>query len=143
MRRLRQPNALTESVTAAVKNHMRYAHVDEMRASKWKRIAADRNFPVELELHRIDCISCHGFLQNYVLMLDKLRELECEQRDAALPPPLLNGNDLIALGMKPGAAMGILLREIADLQLENQLKTRAEALEYAAKKLRTGIITPA
>lgn len=139
MKRLRHMNALTESVTAAVKNHMRYAHVDEMRASTWKRIAADRNFPVELELHRIDCISCHGFLQNYVRMLDKLRDLECEQRDAALPPPFLNGNDLIALGMKPGAAMGILLREIADLQLENQLKTRAEALEYARKKLRTEI----
>jgi len=135
MKRLRHPNTLIESVVSAVRNHMKYIRIDEMRASKWKRTAADKNFPVELELHRIDCISCHGFLQNYVAMLDRLHALELEQRDSALPPPLLNGNDLIQLGMKPGVQMGILLREIADLQLENELKTKEEALEYAREKI--------
>lgn len=135
LKRLRLPGAVIESVVPAVRNHMRFARVDEMKPAKWKRIIADPNFDVELELHRIDCISCHGFLNNYLLMLDRMRAMELEARSTALPPPLLNGKDLIALGMKPGIAMGILLREITDLQLNDQLKSRDEALAFARTKL--------
>lgn len=135
LKRLRLPGAVIDSVVPAVRNHMRFARVDEMKPAKWKRIIADPNFHVELELHRIDCISCHGLLDNYLLMLDRMREMELEARTTALPPPFLNGKDLIALGMKPGIAMGILLREIMDLQLENQLTSREEALAFARRKL--------
>ena len=74
---------------------------------------------------------------NYLLMLDRLAQLEREAKDTALPPPLLNGGDLIRLGMKPGPAMGILLHEITDLQLENELRTKEEALAFARAKLFT------
>ena len=134
LKRLHLPNAVIASVVPAVRNHMRFARVDEMKPAKWKRIIADPNFAVELELHRIDCISCHAFLNNYLLMLDRMREMELEGREAALPPPLLNGKDLIGMGMKPGVAMGILLREITDLQLNGQLNSREEALAYAREK---------
>lgn len=135
LKRLRLPNNMIESVVQAVRNHMRFAHIDKMRPAKWKRIAADKNFPVELELHRIDCISCHAFLDNYVLMLDRLRQLEHEAKNTALPPPLVNGSDLIGIGMKPGPAMGILLQEIMDLQLENELKTKEDALQFARNRI--------
>jgi hypothetical protein len=36
---------------------------------------------------------------------------------------LLTGNDLIALGVKPGKALGALLAEIRELQLADELKT--------------------
>ena len=134
LKRLHLPNAVIASVVPAVRNHMRFARVDEMKPAKWKRIIADPNFAVELELHRIDCISCHAFLNNYLLMLDRMREMELEGREAALPPSLLNGKDLIGMGMKPGVAMGILLREITDLQLNGQLNSREEALAYAREK---------
>ena len=137
LKRLHHSNAVIESVVPAVRNHMRFAHIDKMKAAKWKRIAADKNFPVELELHRIDCISCHALMGNYLLMLDRLAQLEREAKDTALPPPLLNGGDLIRLGMKPGPAMGILLHEITDLQLENELRTKEEALAFARAKLFT------
>ena len=137
LKRLHHSNAVIESVVPAVRNHMRFAHIDKMKAAKWKRIVADKNFPVELELHRIDCISCHALMGNYLLMLDRLAQLEREAKDTALPPPLLNGGDLIRLGMKPGPAMGILLHEITDLQLENELRTKEEALAFARAKLFT------
>lgn len=133
LKRLRLPNAVIDSVVPAVRNHMRFAAIDKMRESKWKRIAADPNFPLELELHRIDCISSHGLLGNYLLMLDRVRNLEEEEKTRDLPPPLLNGNDLITLGMKPGPAIGKILREITDLQLENELTSKEEALEFVRR----------
>jgi tRNA nucleotidyltransferase/poly(A) polymerase len=50
-------------------------------------------------------------------------------------PPLLTGNDLIALGMKPGPDMGTLLHEIRDKQLSEELKTKRAAKAWAKKKL--------
>ncbi len=134
LRKLRLPNAVIESVVPAVRNHMKFAHVDKMKPATWRRMIADKNFPVELELHRIDCISCHGLMGNYYLMLDRLRLLELEGQAAALPPPLLTGKDMIALGMKPGVKMGVMLREIADLQLNGVLKDRESAIEYVQQR---------
>jgi len=125
--RLRQPSALTASVTAAVRNHMRFASVHLMKRAKWMRIVADPNFPVELELHRLDCIACHGILDNYVLMLDRLTEYN---RLPAPTKPFLTGHDLIGLGVKPGPKFGRVLKEAEDLRLEGELKTREESLAW-------------
>ena len=125
--RLRLPSALTDSVVSAIRNHMRFASVHAMKKAKWMRIIADPNFPLELELHRLDCIACHGLLDNYVLMLDRMREY------AKLPvpkKPFLNGDDIIALGVKPGAVFSRILSEAEDLRLEGELKSREQALEW-------------
>ena len=43
-----------------------------MREAKLRRLIADSNFPLELELHRLDCIACHQFMENFVFLLDQL-----------------------------------------------------------------------
>ena len=45
------------------------------------------------------------------------------------PAPLLTGNDLIAHGLKPGAAFKRLLEQVRDAQLEGTLGTREQALQ--------------
>ena len=133
LKRLKMTTALTDHVTAAVRNHMRFASVQKMRPAKWRRLLADPNFPLELELHRLDCSACHGFLDNYLWLLDRMNELHMSNTPA-LPPPLLTGRDLIGLGIQPGPAMGKLLNRLRDLQLEGEISSREEALE-AVKKL--------
>ena len=133
LKRLKMTTSLTGHVTAAVRNHMRFASVQKMRPAKWRRLLADPNFPLELELHRLDCSACHGFLDNYLWLLDRMNELKMSDTPA-LPPPLLTGRDLIGLGIQPGPAMGKLLNRLRDLQLEGEISNRAEALE-AVKKL--------
>ena len=135
LRRLKQPAALTEHVVAAVRNHMRFASVRKMRPAKWRRLMADSNFPLELELHRLDCMACHGFMENYVWLLDRMTELRLAG-DQALPPPLLTGHDLIRCGISPGPAMGRLLNSLRDLQLEGRISSRQEALKALEKLLR-------
>ncbi|MAT39206.1 MAG: polynucleotide adenylyltransferase [Ectothiorhodospiraceae bacterium] len=50
------------------------------------------------------------------------------------PEPLLGGKDLISLGMRPGPAMGEVLREAFDLQLEGKLSSREDALAWAKER---------
>ena len=44
--------------------------------------------------------------------------------------PLLQGKDLLALGIQPGQAMGVLLRKIELARDDGRIKTREEALAY-------------
>jgi poly(A) polymerase len=125
--RLRLPSAMIDCITAAIRHHMRFASVHAMKKAKWMRIIADPNFPVELELHRLDCIACHGLLDNYVLMLDRMREYA---RLPAPTKPFLTGDDIIALGLKPGAVFRRILGEAEDLRLEGELKSREQALDW-------------
>ncbi|MGD0060922.1 MAG: CCA tRNA nucleotidyltransferase [Verrucomicrobiia bacterium] len=132
LRRLRFPNDQIEKIVRCVSEHMRFQFVKEMRPAKLKRILARDTFPEELELHRIDCASSHRNLENYEFLKAKAAELPPE---AIKPEPLLNGHDLLALGLTPGPRVGQILREIEELQLEERLKSRAEALEFAKSRV--------
>lgn len=48
------------------------------------------------------------------------------------PAPLLGGDDLVAAGWKPGPRFKDVLDRVYDAQLEEKIRTRAEALELAA-----------
>ena len=55
--------------------------------------------------------------------------------EGVAPEPLVTGDDLIAIGLRPGRAIGKMLEEIYDAQLENAVKTREQALETARSAL--------
>lgn len=130
LRRLKFPRRNSERIVHAVRHHMRFAHVDKMRRSTWRSLLAEPDFALELELHRIDCSSSHRMLQNYVLLLDRLAEVQTERK---LPDPLVHGIDLMAIGIKPGPGMGKLLKLIREKQLDGELHTREEAIALAMK----------
>ncbi|WP_231363793.1 CCA tRNA nucleotidyltransferase [Verrucomicrobium sp. 3C] len=128
--RLRQPNSLIEAVVAMVANHMAFKDAREMRPATLKRLLARATFPLELELHRIDCLACHGDLSIYEFLHSKLEELPPSDIS---PPRLLTGHDLIALGLGPGPRLGSLLEAIRESQLNGQIRTREQALELAER----------
>ncbi|MGO9608142.1 MAG: CCA tRNA nucleotidyltransferase [Verrucomicrobiia bacterium] len=132
LRRLRFPNEEIDKIALCVREHMRFQFVKEMRPAKLKRILARDTFPDELELHRIDCASSHRNMENYEFLKAKTAELPPE---VVKPEPLLNGHDLLALGLTPGPMVGQILREVEELQLEERLKSRAEALEFAKSRV--------
>jgi poly(A) polymerase len=132
LRRLRFSNDDIERIVLCVAEHMRFQHVQEMRPAKLKRILARATFPDELELHRIDCEASHRNLENYEFLRVKAAKLPPE---VVQPPPLVRGRDLIALGLKPGPMVGQILREVEELQLEERLKSREEALAFAQRRV--------
>ena len=88
---------------------------------------ARETLATELELHRVDCLSSHRRTANYVYLLDKLAEFANEP---VIPPPLLTGTDLIALGFQPGPAIGTCLKAVQERQLNGELDTTEAALEW-------------
>jgi putative nucleotidyltransferase with HDIG domain len=130
--RLRFPNQVIEGVEALIANHMKFMEVPKMRESTLKRFMRQPDFEAHMELHRLDCLSSHGGLENYEFVRRKQQEVPPEQLK---PAPLLTGRELIAAGYKPGPRFGIVLSEIEDAQLEGRISTAEEALELAKKEL--------
>ena len=84
-------------------------------------------FDEHMELHRVDCISSHEDLRNYIFIQEKLEEIPEEQ---IRPPRILTGHDLIGLGLKPGPLFKEILTGIEDEQLEGRIVSHEEALTY-------------
>jgi putative nucleotidyltransferase with HDIG domain len=126
MTRLRFSNEEIESVVEAIRNHMVFKDTPNMRPAKLRRFMGRQNFPLELELHRVDCLGSHGDLQTYNLLVNKQKEFENE---AIIPPPLLTGRDLIALGLKPSPRFGEILEAVQTAQLDGEINDRAGALK--------------
>jgi poly(A) polymerase len=127
MERLRFSRAEIDATVEAVRQHMVFKDVPNMRVAKLKRFMARPTFDDELELHRVDCASSHAMMDNYEFLLKKKEEFANEP---IIPPPLVSGDDLIALGLKPGPKFGEILEAVETRQLEGALKDREEALEW-------------
>lgn len=130
--RLRCSASLVKNVSAAVANHMKFASVDRMKRSTWLKMIAAPTFPTDMELNRVDCASCHGKMEGWLLMLDRWRALDGA---LAVPPLPVNGSDLIALGYTPGPALGRMLNTLRDEFLEGRLPVQDALLAFAKEHL--------
>jgi poly(A) polymerase len=131
MERLRFSRAEIDATVEAVRQHMVFKDVPNMRVAKLKRFMARPTFEDELELHRVDCASSHRMMENYDFLRQKKEEFANEP---IIPPPLLRGDDLIALGLKPGPRFGEILEAVETRQLEGTLTGREEALEWVKRE---------
>jgi poly(A) polymerase len=129
--RLKAPNSLIDGVYGCIDNHMNFMNVKNMRLSTLKRFLSRTTFEDEMELHRVDCLSSHGGLDNYDFLRQKQLEIPVNE---VKPNPLLTGKDLIALGFIPGPVFKTVLGEAYDLQLEGKITTMEEAIEWAQGK---------
>ena len=123
--RLRFSTDQIRQVTALVGNHMRFKDAPQMKVSTLKRFLRVENFVEHLELHRLDCLSSHGHLDNYELLKKKLQELP---EDELRPELLISGADLIAAGYRPGPAFARILAVVEDAQLESRIHSPEDAM---------------
>jgi poly(A) polymerase len=128
--RLRFSNAEADDTLVAVKNHMAFKDVKNMRVATLKRFLARPTMEDEMELHRVDCLGSHGLLDNYEFLRGKQDEFS---REPLIPPPLITGRDLIDLGRRPGPDFKAILDAVQVRQLEGALQTREEALAWVAQ----------
>ena len=144
MERLRFSRRETDRVVALVGRHMVFKDVLQMRESKLRRLIASEEFPELLALHRADCAASHGDLSACARV-----EALVEQLAGAppVPPPLINGQDVLALGLAPGPRVGEILRRVENARLDGEIQTRDEALALARALAQAreanGMATPA
>jgi poly(A) polymerase len=129
-RRFRFSNQETEQILALVANHMRFKDVPRMKPATLKRFVRMDKFDEHLELHRLDSLSSHRMLDNY----DFVSRFITETPPAEVRPPrLLTGDDLIALGLKPGPRFKAILYNVEEAQLNGAVHTHEDALLLATQ----------
>jgi poly(A) polymerase len=119
-------------VVAAVRHHMQFKDVTLMRKATLRRMLLRATFPLELALHRLDSLGSHGDLAHYDFCVAAAEELKNQPE---ILPPLLTGDDLLALGIPRGKKIGELLHELRDRQLAEEIKTPAEARAWVKRML--------
>ncbi len=124
MLRLRFSGSDMDTVRELIRQHMLFMNVKEMRPSRLKRFLRMPDFHLHLELHRLDCLGSHGMIDNYEFCRAKLAEIPEEE---LRPPRLLTGDDLIALGFRPGPLFSRILTEMEDAQLNGLVSSAEEA----------------
>ncbi len=127
MERLRFSNEIIDNTVAMVKNHMAFKDVQQMRVAKLKRFLARPTIKDELELHRVDCTSSHGMLDNLDFLVERQ---EAFAHEPLIPEPLVTGHDLIRQGRRPGPEFKEILDAVQTVQLEGGFDTRDCALEW-------------
>lgn len=141
MTRLKYPNDVIDTVVSAVRNHMR------MKASgpsgdvykdktlrKFRRDLGD-HLETTLDLmHSDNMAHAEGYtLPDQIPSIRKrLRSLDTVMANKKLP---INGNDLIAMGVKPGPQIGQLLAIVDDAWLGNPNLTKKQALAIIRKHI--------
>jgi poly(A) polymerase len=136
-RRLRFSNEDTEQIAALVANHLRFKDVPQMKPATLKRFVRLDRFEEHLELHRLDCLSSHGHLDNYEFVQRFLAETPPEQ---VRPPRLLTGDDLVQMGYSPGPVFKSILEAVEEAQLNGKLSSHNEALQFVRKSYKTSKI---
>lgn len=139
LRRLRASNELREAVVHAVRNHMRFVDWPRMREATRRRWVAHPLFPMELALHKADCLASHGMLDTWAAARDALEKFRSTPK---LPRPWISGHDILALGVPEGPDVGAWRRSAYDAQLEGRFSDRESLLAWLRDQIRQGAKPP-
>jgi poly(A) polymerase len=133
LRRLRASNDLREAVEYAVRHHMRFVDWPRMKPATRRRLAAHPLFPMELALHKADCLASHGMLDTYAAARDEWERFRAAPR---LPAPWIDGRAIMAMGVPEGPAVGAWLRVAFDAQLEGRFADREALATWLHERIR-------
>lgn len=146
LERMKAPNRIQEAVPPLVAAHMATQNVDDPPSDRMVRRLANKLAPANIKLWallcRSDAYGCFKTSENAASTMPECRNkirfqadmwLEIAQRQnvaESAPVPILQGRDLIALGVKPGPKMGKILKDAFEAQLDGVFATCEEGVEY-------------
>src|SRR5262245_6257040 len=125
--RLRFTSRQTDRVSQLVRDHLKFKDLPQMRPATLKRFLRQDGIEEHLELHRLDCLGSHRNLELWALAKDYLHRLTPEE---IRPTPLISGDDLIALGYRPGPIFKEILKAVEDAQLDSQIHSHEDAVSW-------------
>lgn len=126
-KRIKTSTYTKERVMWLVKKHLCVKDLQNMRKSTLKRLFAEPGYKELLELFKVDTLASTKDLTRYEYCKKRYSEMSEEQ---VKPKPLVNGHDLIEMGLKPGPIFSKILSEVMDEQLEEKISTREEAMDF-------------
>jgi poly(A) polymerase len=127
--RFRFSAAEMQHILSLVENQPRFRTVRTMAVHTLKRFFRLHRFEDHMELVRITSLASGGDLEDYNFALMKHRTWSKED---VWPEALIGGEDLIALGFRPGPVFKEILTRVEDEQLEGRLQDRQKAIEFVS-----------
>ena len=127
---------LRDQVVALVKDHLKPGALYQARAEVGvgaiRRLARRVEADLLYRVAKADCLGRTGDFPPVAMewFIEEVRKLSVER---TAPPPLLQGRDILGLGVTPGPRIGRILAEIYEQQLDSKVQTREEALEAAQR----------
>jgi tRNA nucleotidyltransferase (CCA-adding enzyme) len=108
---------------------------DEVGDGAFRRLAQKLNMEWLARVAKSDCLGRTGEFDCGAMdwFLERARSLGVQHAPAA---PILMGRHLLDLGVAPGPAMGVILKEVYERQLDGEVTTLEEALAAARLRLR-------
>jgi len=146
LERMKAPIRIQEAVAPLVAAHMATQRVDDPPSERTVRRLANKLTPANIKLWtllcRSDAYGCFKTSESVASNVPECRNkirfqadmwLEIAERQniaESAPTPLLQGRDLLVLGIKPGPKMGKILKTSFEAQLDGAFTTREEGVEY-------------
>jgi tRNA nucleotidyltransferase/poly(A) polymerase len=137
--RLRYPNTLIDSVCHLIKEHM-FHYTDEWGDAAVRRFivhVGESNLEKTYLLRRADAYAAAAVEPGPDFLLPLMRRVEKalnESHAFSLKDLAVSGKDLIAIGVKPGKTLGIILNELFETVLDDPAQNTPETLLAIAKK---------
>jgi poly(A) polymerase len=131
--RLRLSTAERVRVGWLVEKHQYLADAPVMKRAKLLPVLAHPGIGELLALHRADALASGKGLAHVEFCERCLRDWPPEVLN---PPPLITGDDLLALGVPQGPVYKRLLDAVREAQLNGEIKAKDEALELVRRLLR-------
>jgi len=130
---------LRDQIVALVRDHLKPGCLFQVRhevsAGALRRLASRVEADLLYRVAKADCLGRTPGNFPPVAMdwfIEEVRRLSIERSG---PKPLLQGRDIIALGVKPGPEVGRILAELFEQQLDSKIATREDALSAASSLL--------
>jgi poly(A) polymerase len=137
--RLRLSNDETDRITWLVAHQSDLDNAPTLSLAKLKQILAHRYRDDLLEMHRVQQVATSSPLGSYQFCVEFLRDTPPEVLD---PVPFVTGDDLIAMGFKPGPRFKSILDTTRMAQLNLELLSRDEALDRVKQAWDPGPLRP-
>ena len=135
IRRWGAPNALRDAVVWTGQHLGDWATAAELALCDFKRLMAHEQFERLRVLWRAAERQATGKIAGSLRIARRAGRIDPAQ---VAPEPLVTGDDVMAMGLSEGPAVGRILRRIYDAQLNGELTTRraalAAAVELAARR---------
>lgn len=113
-----------EDVVWLVSNHMKIHKFNELRNAKKIRLIQEPLFSELFEILKADLMVYDEVVNDIITFKDNYKP-------CPLPSKLINGYDILALGIPAGKHVGDILTKIEDHILEGSINNRDEALQLA------------
>jgi len=131
-RRLRLSNDETDAVLWLWKNWRVLLRAPQLPLAQLKPLLAHPRRNELLELAHAVLVARGSDEQPVEFCRQYLRQTPRERLD---PPPLLTGDDLIQMGLRPSPLFGRLLRAVREAQLNEQVESREQAVQFVQRLL--------